>query len=43
MEYLKERKVDEKFANEILDFYSTFEHHCYVKHFLDSVKKFVSS
>ena len=43
MEYLKERKVDETFVNEILEFYRNFEHQCYVKHFLDSVKNFVSS
>ena len=43
MEYLRERKVDETFANEILEFYRNFEHQCYIKHFLESVKKFVSS
>ena len=43
IEYLKERKIDETFANEILDFYRNFEHQSYVKHFLESVKDFVSS
>ena len=42
LDYLKEKRIDETFATEILVFYQAFEHQCYVRNFLEEVKTFCS-
>ena len=43
MDYLKDCGIDKRFASEILKFYKTFEHTCYVEQFLKGLEDVIQN